>query len=286
MRAGDLIDAAERQLIESKYVDHWQKGRERIEAEELLDFVLGDVPEDDDEIPAAAARRYDRLVAKRATGMPVPQITGFMEFRGLRLKVRPGVFIPRDSSEFVVVQAVRRLARRPKPVAVDLATGAGPIALGIANEIRRGEIYGADISKDAVTLARENARHLKVPARFVVADVFDGLPLRLKGAVDVVTFHPPYLGRREIRELPEEISMFEPHHALTDRSPTGTWLIERAAAESEEWLRPGGWLLMEVSPDRARTVATIMRRAGLRDVRSTRDPSTTLDVSRVVVGRR
>jgi len=286
MRAGDLIDAAERQLIESKYVDHWQKGRERIEAEELLDFVLGHVPEDDDQVPAAAARRYRNLVAKRATGMPVPQITGFMEFRGLRLKVRPGVFIPRDSSEFVVVQAVRRLARRPKPVAVDLATGAGPIALGIANEIRRGEIYGADISKDAVTLARENARHLKVPARFVVADVFDGLPLRLKGAVDVVTFHPPYLGRREIRELPEEISMFEPHHALTDRSPTGTWLIERAAAESEEWLRPGGWLLMEVSPDRARTVATIMRRAGLRDVRSTRDPSTTLDVSRVVVGRR
>ena len=286
MRAGDLIDAAERQLIESKYVDHWQKGRERIEAEELLDFVMGHVPEDDDQVPAAAARRYRNLVAKRATGMPVPQITGFMEFRGLRLKVRPGVFIPRDSSEFVVVQAVRRLARRPKPVAVDLATGAGPIALGIANEIRRGEIYGADISKDAVTLARENARHLKVPARFVVADVFDGLPLRLKGAVDVVTFHPPYLGRREIRELPEEISMFEPHHALTDRSPTGTWLIERAAAESEEWLRPGGWLLMEVSPDRARTVATIMRRAGLRDVRSTRDPSTTLDVSRVVVGRR
>ena len=286
MRAGDLIDAAERQLIESKYVDHWQKGRERIEAEELLDFVLGHVPEDDDQVPAAAARRYRNLVAKRATGMPVPQITGFMEFRGLRLKVRPGVFIPRDSSEFVVVQAVRRLVRRRKPVAVDLATGAGPIALGIANEIRRGEIYGADISKDAVTLARENARHLKVPARFVVADVFDGLPLRLKGAVDVVTFHPPYLGRREIRELPEEISMFEPHHALTDRSPTGTWLIERAAAESEEWLRPGGWLLMEVSPDRARTVATIMRRAGLRDVRSTRDPSTTLDVSRVVVGRR
>ena len=63
MRAGDLIDAAERQLIESKYVDHWQKGRERIEAEELLDFVLGHVPEDDDQVPAAAARRYRNLVA-------------------------------------------------------------------------------------------------------------------------------------------------------------------------------------------------------------------------------
>src|SRR5436190_11423014 len=82
MRAGDLIDAAEKTLVESKYVDHWQKGRERIEAEELLDFVLDRVPDDDDEIPAPAARRYRTLVAKRATGMPVPQITGFMEFRG------------------------------------------------------------------------------------------------------------------------------------------------------------------------------------------------------------
>src|SRR5438552_17968984 len=120
MRAGDLIDRAERTLIESPSVDHWQKGRERIEAEELLEFVLGDLPDEDDDVPAAAARRYQRLVSKRATGMPVPQITGFMEFRGLRLRVRPGVFIPRDSSEYMVVQAVRRLVRRPKPVAVDL----------------------------------------------------------------------------------------------------------------------------------------------------------------------
>ena len=286
MRTGDLLDAAERTLIESPSVDHWQKGRERIEAEELLEYVLGELPDDDDDVPAAPARRYRGLVAKRATGMPVPQITGVMEFRGMKLRIRKGVFIPRDSSEWVVVQAVRRLARRPKPVAVDLATGAGPIALGVANEVRRGEIFGADISKEAVALARENARVLKIPARFVVADVFDGLPPRLRGMVDVVTFHPPYLGRREIRELPEEIAKFEPHHALTDRSPTGTWLIERAAAESEDWLRPGGWMLVEVSPDRARTVASILRRAGLREVRSTKDTSTHLDVSRVVVGRR
>ena len=286
MRAGDLIDRAERTLVESPAVDHWQKGRERIEAEELLDFVLGGVPNDDDEVTSPAARRYSRLVEKRATGMPVPQITGFMEFRGLKLRVRPGVFIPRDSSEYMVVQAVRRLVRRRSPVAVDLATGAGPIALGVANAVRRGEIFGADISKEAVALARENARTLHIPARFVVADVFDGLPARLRGTVDVVTFHPPYLGRREIRELPEEISRFEPHHALTDRSPRGTWLIERAAAESEEWLRPGGWLLVEVSPDRSRHISAILRRAGLREVRSTRDPSTPLDVSRVIVGRR
>ena len=286
MRARDLVDRAEKTLLDSPSVDHWQKGRERIESEELLEFVLGEEPDPDDDVPAPEVRRFGRLVAKRATGMPVAQITGVMEFRGLRLRVRPGVFVPRDSSEYLAVQAVRRLARRRKPVAVDLATGAGPVALAVANEVHRGDIYGTDISKEAIALARENARRLQVPARFLVGDLFSGLPLRLRGVVDVITFHPPYLGRREIRELPEEISRFEPHHALTDRSPTGTWLIERGAEEADEWLRPGGWILVEVSPDRARHIASILRRAGFREVRSTRDPTTRLDVSRVIVGRR
>jgi methylase of polypeptide subunit release factors len=72
-------------------------------------------------------------------------------------------------------------------------------------------------------------------------------------------------------------------HTLTDRSPDGLGLVERAVAEGRNWLRPGGWILIEVSPDRARSVAAVMRRAGLRDVRSTVDRG--FKVTRVVVGR-
>jgi release factor glutamine methyltransferase len=273
--------------VDSPSVDHWQKGRERIEAEELLEYVLGELPDDDDDVPAPARRRFERLVARRATGEPVPQILGFMEFRGLRVGVRRGVFIPRDSSEWLAVQAVRRLRRRSgKPVYVDLATGAGPVALAVANEVRGAEVYGTDLTAEAVALARDNARRLRVPARFVRGDLFSGLPGRLAGRVDVITFHPPYLGRGELKDLPDEIRHFEPASALTDRSPTGMFLIERAALESEEWLRPGGWLLVEVAPDRSRAVASLLRRCGLRDVKSTKDTSTTLDVSRVIVARR
>src|SRR5205823_7305303 len=94
---------------------------------------------------------------------------------------------------------------------------------------------------------------------------------RLAGRVDLVTFQPPDLGRREIRDLPDEIRNFEPLTSLTDRSPTGMFLIERAAVESEAWLRPGGWFLLEVAPDRARAVSSLLRRTGFRDVRSTKD---------------
>jgi release factor glutamine methyltransferase len=286
VRVADVIDEAERILLDSPSVDHWQKGRERIEAEELLEYVLGELPDDDDEVPAAARRKYDRLIARRATGEPTPLILGFFEFSGLRMKVRPGVFIPRDSSEWLVVQAVKRLRRRSgRPVAVDLATGAGPIALAVSSAVRRADVYGTDLTKEAVALARENGRLLKLRTTFVRGDLFEGLPTKLQGKVDVITFHPPYLGTGELKELPDEIRQFEPVSALTDKSPTGMYLIERAAEESEDWLRSGGWLLLEVAPDRSRRVASALRRAGFRDVRSTKDRSDHLDVSRVVVGR-
>jgi release factor glutamine methyltransferase len=289
VNARQLLDRAEDVLVESPSVDHWQAGRERLEAEDLLEFVLGEFPDDlDDEVTAPARRRFERLVARRATGEPVPLITGTFEFRGLRMKVRPGVFVPRDSSEWLVEQAVSRLRRRAKPVVVDLATGAGPMALAMANELPRAEVYGTDLTAEAVALARENARRLKIPARFVQGDLFSGLPRRLAGRLDMITFHPPYLGRREIRDLPDEIRHFEPISALTDQSPTGMFLIERAAEESEDWLRPGGWIHVEVSPDRSRQVAALLRRSAFRDVRSTKDPAGGLlaDASRVIVGRR
>src|SRR5207249_2299176 len=125
-------------------------------------------------------------------------------------------------------QAVRRLRRRRRPLAVDLATGSGPVALAMANEVPHAEVLGTDSDGPAVRLARDNARRLGLSVRFVHGDLFAALPRRLLGALDVVTFHPPYVGRREVRTLPREIVDFEPVRALTDMSPRGLGLIERA----------------------------------------------------------
>lgn len=285
MEAAELLERAVRRLEASRAIDHWQRDRERIEAEDLLAFVLGgEEPAPDRVVPPAAGRRFERLVARRARGEPLAYLKGFTLFRGLEVRVRPGVFVPRDSSEFLALQAVRRLRGRRRPVAVDLATGAGPVALAVANEVRGAEVYGTDLSREAVTVARANARRLGLRATFLRGDLYGPLPRRLAGRVDVVTLHPPYVARGELRDLPLEIRRFEPVHTLTDRSPDGLGLVERAVAEGWSWLEPGGWILIEVSPDRARSVATVMRRAGLRDVRSTVDRG--FKVTRVVVGRR
>jgi release factor glutamine methyltransferase len=284
MKASEVLDRAVATLEASPAIDHWQKDREVIEAEDLLMHAM-DVDEIDAEadVPPARIRRFDEMIARRATGEPTQFIKGYAEFRGLRLIAKPGVFVPRDSTEFLAEQAVRRLRRRSHAIAVDLATGGGTVALAVVNETRNVEVFGTDVSADAVKIARSNAKRLGLRATFVTGDLFGGLPSRIRGAVDVITLHPPYVARSELKDLPEEIRRFEPAHTLTDRSIDGLGLVERTAAESGEWLRRGGWLLIEISPDRARAVATRMRRNGFVDVRSTMGGE--LKVTRVVVGR-
>lgn len=285
--ARQLIAEGEARLRRSPAIDHWPADRERREAAQLLGFVLGhddEQPEEDLPVPARARNRYRTLVRRRAGGEPMAHILGWTEFRGLRLSVRPGAFVPRQSSEFLVAQAVRRLAGRRRPVAVDLATGIGPIALAVAHAVRRAEVYGTDLSADALRQARANARGLALHnVRFRTGDLYATLPRGRRGLVDVVTLHPPYVPSGEVEDLPLEIRGFEPVHTLTDFSPHGLGLVERAAAEGWEWLRPGGWLLVEVSPDRARAVRALLLRLGYGDVRSTKGWP---EVTRVVVGRR
>jgi release factor glutamine methyltransferase len=285
MKAAEALERAIETLKASPAIDHWQTDREEIEAEDLLMHAM-DVDEIDpnDDVSSSQLRRFDTMVRRRATGEPTQFIKGYAEFRGLRLIARPGVFVPRDSTEFLAEQAVRRLRRRRRGVAVDLATGGGTVALAIANETHGIQVFGSDVSADAVRIARANARRLGLRAAFVTGDLFGGLPARLHGVVDVITLHPPYVARGELKDLPEEIRRFEPPHTLTDRSVDGLGLVERAAHESGRWLRRRGWLLIEVSPDRARSVVALLRRNDFTDVRSTKGGD--LKVTRVVVGRR
>jgi release factor glutamine methyltransferase len=283
VKARKVIDGAVETLKASPSIDHWQKGRERIEAEDLLGFVLGEEPSPTDAISDRDRRRFERLVQRRAVGEPIPYIKGFTEFRRIELTVVPGVFVPRDSSEFLAEQAIRRLRRRKKPVLVDLATGGGTIALSVADEVPKATVVGTDLSVDAIKLARKNAKRLGLDVRFVAGDLFDALPRKLRGRVDVITLHPPYVARDEIETLPDEIRRWEPAHTLTDRSADGLGLIRRSVREAPDWLRSGGWLLMEVDPDRARDVMPVYRRGGFRDVRSTKGGP--LRVTRVIVGR-
>ena len=282
MKARALLKGGIATLQASDAIDHWQKDREKIEAEDLLAFVMGEDPEPGDRIPDREGREFLDLIERRATGEPLPYIKGFTEFRGLELISEPGVFVPRDSSEFLAEQAIRRLRRRRSPVLVDLATGAGTIALSVANEVPKATVYGTDLSQEAVKLARRNARSLGLQARFATGDIFGGLPKKIRGTVDVITVHPPYVAEHEVEDLPDEIKDWEPVHTLTDASRDGLGFVRRTVEEGPDWLGRKGWLLMETDPDRARDVKRVMAKGGFRDVRSTKGGD--LKITRVIVG--
>jgi release factor glutamine methyltransferase len=263
-----LLDLAERVLKDSTHI--FEDHDNRREAEDLLAFCLDEDADDlvDSDVPPKRLReRYLSMVARRAGGEPFPFLVGTIEFYGLELEVRPGPFVPRPSSELTVDRAVKRLRRRKSSIAVDVCTGSGPIALAMADDLPRAEVWGADIDAAGLNQARRNARLLGIHnVTFKRSDMYDGLPKRLRGSVDVITGHIPYVPVDEIDDLPTEVRGYEPMHTLSDESSDGLGLIRRAAHEAHEWLRPGGWLLMEVSTDLPKKVARICRRAGLKDI--------------------
>lgn len=281
----ELLGRAERKIRASRAVDLWRVSDARINAEELLSEVLRRTIRSrdlDKEVSSSQERRFWNMVQRRTSGEPVALIIGKTEFRGMELRVRRGAFVPRNSSEHLAGQAIRRLKPRGKPTAVDVATGTGPVALAIAREVPGSRVFGLDISARQLRLARQNAAALAIPnTRFLKSDMLQALPNSLRGEVDVFTLHPPYVTNSELPTLPKEILAFEPHEALTDRSGDGLGLVRRLADEAPRWLRPGGWVLIEVSPNLSRQVMAILRRGGFAGIRSLKD---SLGVTRVICG--
>jgi release factor glutamine methyltransferase len=284
MTVSQLIDIGHRVLADSTHIfeDHDNKQ----EARELLAHCVEVDEEDldaDFEPPRRVRERFLSLVTRRAAGEPFPFLVGSIEFYGLDLKVKPGPFVPRPSSELTVEWAVKRLRRKRDPVAVDVCTGAGPIALGIANEMPSARVWGLDIDRSGLAQARSNAKRLGIDnARFAAGDLYAALPRTLRNGVDLITGHVPYVPVGELDDLPTEVRGFEPVHTLTDESGDGLDLMRRAVSEAPGWLKPGGWLLLEVSEDIAGEIESMCLDADLEDVGTISDDDR---LSVVVEGR-
>src|SRR2546421_6101070 len=145
---GELLEKAAEEIRGSEAIELWRPYLGRLEAETILATVLRHpVGNLDETVTPAAQRRFDGLILRRIAGEPAALIVGKTTFRGLELRVRPGVFVPRGSSELLAGEAIRRLRRRRGgplggPVAVDVATGGGPVALAVAAEVKGSSVFG------------------------------------------------------------------------------------------------------------------------------------------------
>lgn len=238
------------------------------EAKQLLAMTLKVTEDELEGIYEPVPRRRERylsLIARRAAGEPLPLLTGRIEFYGLDLKVRPGAFIPRPSSELTVERAALRLGRKRTPIVVDVCAGAGPIAIAIADEFPTAEVWALDISDEGLDQGRENAKRLGVRnLKFRAGDMYGPLPKRVVAAVGLIAAHVPYVPADELDDLPAEVREHEPIYTLTDQGD-GLGLMRRAIEEAVPWLKPGGWLLLEMSEDMAPKARRMCRKAGLED---------------------
>lgn len=216
---------------------------------------------------AAAAGPEDlaAMVERRVGGLPLEQVVGWAEFRGLRVVVGPGVFVPRRRTEFLVACAAA--VTREGAVVVDLCCGTGAVGAALAVARPGIDLHAADLDPAAVRCARRNLAD--TGGQVYEGDLFDPLPADLRGRVDVLTANVPYVPTGEIPFLPSEARDHEPRMAL-DGGPDGLDVLRRVAAEAPGWLAPGGCLLSETGADQAPRALEILRAAGL-DARTVSD---------------
>ncbi|QNP64994.1 putative protein N(5)-glutamine methyltransferase [Streptomyces genisteinicus] len=201
--------------------------------------------EDEAVLLAAAAHDTAELLAmaaRRAVGLPLEHVVGWAEFRGLRIAVDAGVFVPRRRTEFLVERAVA--AAPPGAVVVDLCCGSGALGAAVVDALGGGELHAADIEPAAVDCARRNVG----PLGGVVheGDLYAPLPARLRGRVDILLANAPYVPTGEVALLPAEARDHEPLVAL-DGGADGLDVQRRVVAGAGEWLAPGGVLFVETS---------------------------------------
>lgn len=265
----------------------------RMNAEVLLMFVLGEdraylYGHPERELTDEEQTRYSEALEQRAKGIPAQYITGHQEFWGMDLIVSPAVLIPRPETEHVIETVLYRLGttsdrvgrtllsdqsrvgRAPsaaKLKIVDVGTGSGCIALALAKEFPDAEIHATDISPAALDIARANAARHQLQRRicFHHADLLEGLD---HAAFDFVVSNPPYVGESEEDQVQLEVRKFEPRQAVF-AGPTGMKVIERLIPHAQEVLKPGGWLVMEMSGTIADRVVNALEQ--WQDVQITND---------------
>ncbi|GAA1073121.1 putative protein N(5)-glutamine methyltransferase [Tsukamurella spumae] len=198
---------------------------------------------------AASGDELEALVRRRCAGEPLEHLLGWVEFRGRRLRIGPGVFVPRRRTELLSELA------DGTGMLVDLCCGVGPVVSTAAS----AKAYGVDIDRTAAEYAARNAP----TATILVGDLYAPLPGALRGTVDVIAANAPYVPTAAIATMPAEARDREPHRAL-DGGPDGLALHRRIVRDAPRWLRSGGRVVIETGRQQATYTIAAMRAVGLQ----------------------
>ena len=213
----------------------------------------------DEDMDSQQVKEFECLIKKRAEHIPLQYITGEQEFMGMTFHVNSNVLIPRQDTETLVEQALKRV--KPGMHILDMCTGSGCVLISILKNAPKTTGVGCDVSKQALIVAKENAKRNDVSAEFERSDLFENVIDKF----DMIVSNPPYICTDIIPTLMQEVSQFEPLIAL-DGKEDGLYFYRRIVSESKEYLNESGMLLFEIGYDQGQEVSDMMKEAGFSDV--------------------
>lgn len=256
----------------------------RLEAEILLAHAL-DVDRlhlymaPDKPLTTDERSRYRSVVKERQSGTPLQHVIGEVNFYGLRFRVDREALIPRNETEELLDQVIKRAPRDRDIRCLDLGTGTGVIAVCMARYLPKAQVTAVDISPEALQMARENAALNEVTERieFVESSWF----AQVEGEFDFIASNPPYIRSDELADLPVEVRVHEPSVAL-DGGADGLDRIREISEGLRAHLKPDGVVLMEIGHRQGDSVKQLFESIELVDVSVERDMA---EKDRFVVGR-
>ena len=217
-----------------------------------------------EEVEPEVLTEYERVLEKRAEHVPLQYITGEQEFMGMTFKVNSNVLIPRQDTETLVEETLKVI--EPQMEVLDLCTGSGCILLSILKNAPTVRGTGSDVSKQALLVAKENAKLHDLEAEWVRGNLFDNV----SGSYDVIVSNPPYIAQTEIPRLMPEVAQFEPIQAL-DGGVDGLDFYRKITEEAPQYLKENGYLFFEIGYDQGQEVQRLMCEAGFTDVAVIKD---------------
>jgi len=263
MNAFDMLRKAAKELAMSG-IENADK-----EAELIVSFCLGTdraiLYRDNPLVSCDNAIKIEGYVKRRSNREPMQYIIGFTEFCGLKIKVGPGVLIPRPETELLAEEAIKIIAnfdvRMPDCNILDICTGTGCLALAIAKEFPEAHVYGTDISESAMNYSKANATVNEIKnVIFLQGSLFGPVEKHLR--FDLIISNPPYIKHNDINQLQPEIKNFEPAEAL-DGGEDGLSCYKAIIPAANPYLKRYGVLMLEIGLGQSDEIKKMAEHEGL-----------------------
>ncbi len=217
-------------------------------------------------------KKTESALKRLLSGEPLPYVLGEWEFYGMPLHITPDVLIPRDDTVAVAELAIRRaLFLEQDPRILDLCCGSGCIGIAVASRVKDARVTLADLSREALTVAKDNVALNKLTGRVrcLQADALTP-PTAFLGKYDLIVSNPPYVTGREMEALPPSVKDFEPHMALYG-GEDGLDFYRAIAKNYRKALKPGGYLCLEFGMGQGDAVCGILTDNGFTILERARD---------------